>query len=108
MCGTTTSELSLTAKEPEGCACCAPQTEAEASSPTDDAVIKDVLVEGLSCGSCAAKVTDALTALDGVHSVEINLVSGGTSTVHIIADPALADPEVNAVIEKAGYRLTTA
>lgn len=33
-------------------------------------------VEGMSCGHCEKAVTDALTAIDGVNEVKVDLTSG--------------------------------
>ncbi|WP_413731830.1 heavy-metal-associated domain-containing protein [Sodalis sp. RH20] len=36
----------------------------------------DLDVQGMSCGSCIAKVTDALNELPGVDAVEVHLTTG--------------------------------
>lgn len=107
MCGTPTTDLPLTEKETTGCACCAPQSETQASPAPAGAVTTEFGVAGLSCGSCASKVTDALTSLDGVSSVETDLVPGGTSTVRITGTRTLSDADVSTVIQKSGYTLAT-
>lgn len=107
MCGTPTSSLPLTEKDSAGCACCAPQQDAQTNPAPAGAVTTEFGVEGLSCGSCASKVADALTALDGVSRVETDLVPGGTSTVHVTGNRAVSDAEIAPVIQGAGYSLTT-
>ncbi|WP_299169078.1 heavy-metal-associated domain-containing protein [uncultured Arthrobacter sp.] len=107
MCGTT-DDLRLTEKNSVGCACCAPQSGVQADPVPAEAVTTEFAVEGLSCGSCASRVADALTTLDGVSDVRTDLVPGGTSTVHVMGSRALSDAEVAPVIQDAGYSLTTA
>jgi copper chaperone len=40
-------------------------------------------VTGLTCGHCVNTVTGALEALDGIDSVDVDLVNGGESVVTI-------------------------
>lgn len=47
---------------------------------------------GLTCGHCAAAVTEELTALDGVADVGVEVVVDGTSTVSVTADRPLTRP----------------
>lgn len=108
MCGTPTSDLPLTEKDSASCACCAPQPDVRTDPVPAEAVTTEFGVKGLSCGSCASKVADALTALDGVSNVQTDLVPGGTSTVHVTGSRALSDAEIAPVIKDAGYSLTTA
>lgn len=92
----------------ESCGCCAPQHATEPAATTEDAVTAEYSVTGLTCGSCAGRVSSALTALDGVQDVQIALVPGGTSTVSVISSQNLPRTSVQDVVEKAGYQLTTA
>jgi copper chaperone len=59
-------------------------------------------VDGLTCGHCASAVTEELSALDGVHTVQVTLVAGGTSTVSVEAERELDTPEVSAALDEAG------
>ncbi|KRE60654.1 heavy-metal-associated domain-containing protein [Nostocoides sp. Soil756] len=64
---------------------------------------------GLTCGHCAAAVTEELTALGGVSDVAVEVVADGTSTVSVTADRPLTDPEVAAALDEAGgYALVRA
>jgi copper chaperone len=63
-------------------------------------------VTGMTCGHCAAAVTEELRALDGVSDVEVELVEGGTSTVQVTSPAPLAEAQVAAALDEAGdYRL---
>lgn len=62
-------------------------------------------VTGMTCGHCVSAVTDELTALPGVTGVTVDLVSGGTSAVHVTADGALDRTAVAAAVDEAGYAL---
>lgn len=59
-------------------------------------------VLGMTCGHCAGHVSTELKALAGVSDVRVDLVSGGTSTVHVDADRELTDGEVATALEEAG------
>jgi copper chaperone CopZ len=63
-------------------------------------------VTGMTCGHCAGAVTDELKELDGVTAVDVDLVAGGTSTVTVTSESALATTDVAAALDEAGdYRL---
>jgi len=64
-----------------------------------------VRVSGLTCGHCVTSVTEELTALDGVQTVEVDLVAGGTSTVTVTSVAPLDDAAVAAAVDEAGYEL---
>lgn len=93
-----------------GCACCAPAPIAgpatpAAESPASTDTFTTYQVGGMTCGHCAGRVTEAITALENVTDVRIELVAGGTSTVVVTGS---ADPQaVQAAIEQAGYTAIT-
>jgi copper chaperone CopZ len=62
-------------------------------------------VSGMTCGHCVNAVTEELTALDGVRSVDVELVAGGTSTVTVTSATPLDDGAVVAAVDEAGYAL---
>lgn len=65
-------------------------------------------VDGLTCGHCVGHVTTELKTLGGVDNVTVDLVAGGTSTVHVdlVGDQALTDEQIVAALDEAGsYRL---
>ena len=63
-------------------------------------------VSGLNCQSCVNHVTGALSALSGVDLVRVDLVAGGSSTVHIEASRPLDEDEVqSALAEEGDYTL---
>lgn len=58
-------------------------------------------VRGMTCGSCARHVDEALRALPGVHDVEVRLQGGEVIVCH---DPRLArEAALTAAIAEAGY-----
>jgi len=65
----------------------------------------DYLVEGMTCGHCVSSVTEELTEVDGVTSVNVDLASGLPSTVSVTSDAPLDDATVSAAVEEAGYTL---
>ena len=96
-----------------GCACCAPSPSPQpavpvaAETPAPAGTSTTYQVEGMTCGHCAGRVTEEITALDGVTDVHIDLVAGGTSTVTVTAEHPLSTDAVRAAIEEVGYTLTT-
>jgi copper chaperone len=61
-----------------------------------------VTVTGMSCAHCARSVTEELTAVNGVRSVDVTVSTGN---VTILSDRPLDRAEVAAAIDAAGYRL---
>lgn len=62
-------------------------------------------VVGMTCGHCVAAVTEEVTAVPGVHSVDVDLASGAlTVTSAEPVDPAA----VEAAVEEAGYTVAGA
>lgn len=59
-------------------------------------------VSGLNCQSCVNHVTGALSALPGVDLVRVDLVAGGSSTVHIEASRPLDEDEVQSALAEEG------
>jgi copper chaperone CopZ len=70
------------------------------------ATTKTYAVSGMTCGHCVTAVTQELTQLPGVTDVSIDLVAGGTSSVHVISDDALDDALVRDAVDEAGYELS--
>jgi copper chaperone len=61
-------------------------------------------VTGMSCGHCAQSVTDELMALPGVSEVEVDLETG---MVTVASEAPLADADVHAAVEEAGYQVVS-
>ena len=59
-------------------------------------------VTGMTCQHCVHAVTEELAGLDGVSSVEIDLVPGGESLVTVASDAPLAEEAVAAALDEAG------
>ncbi|WP_084468235.1 heavy-metal-associated domain-containing protein [Actinokineospora inagensis] len=57
----------------------------------------------MSCGHCAASVTEEITALGGVSSVEVDLSTGA---VTVTSAGELDRGAVADAVTEAGYRLT--
>ncbi|MCY1159820.1 MAG: hypothetical protein MOP51_2845 [Citricoccus sp.] len=107
---TTRRQLPLASAAASGCACCAPATPSTDGAtaqvaPSAPAPAATYRVEGMTCGHCAGRVTDAITALDGVADVRVDLAAGGTSDV-VVTGPADARAVRNAV-EQAGYTVVS-
>lgn len=65
----------------------------------------DFAVTGLTCRSCAARVSAAVSTLDGIEGVKLDLVAGGTSTLSISSRTPLRDADVVTAVEQAGYQI---
>ena len=59
-------------------------------------------VKGMTCGHCVNAVTEEITKLDGVSSVEIDLSSGN---VTVTSQAPLSDDAVREAVDEAGYEL---
>jgi len=73
--------------------------------PVDTAATTELGVTGMTCGHCVAAVTEELSAIPGVGSVDVALVPGGVSTVTVASEAPLGEDAVRAAIEEAGYAL---
>ena len=63
-------------------------------------------VDGMSCGGCVTRVTEALKAIPGVASVEVALSTG---KVDVSYDERLAQPgQMTSAVETAGYSVVGA
>ena len=61
-------------------------------------------VTGMTCGHCAASVTEEISELPGVDNVEVVVETGAVTVT--AADP-LAESAVRAAVEEAGYALAS-
>ena len=106
-----TNDLGLSDKSSgAGCACCAApeQDAADLASTTASPISTDLSVTGMTCGHCVSSVTEELSALDGVESVEVQLNVGGVSTVTIASASVLDPAAIRAAVDEAGYSLAEA
>jgi copper chaperone CopZ len=62
-------------------------------------------VTGMTCGHCVKAVTEELTAVPGVASVDVDLVAGGTSAVQVHSTEPVAPEALRAAVDEAGYEL---
>ena len=59
-------------------------------------------VVGMTCGHCAASVTEEVTEIAGVSNVDVDLASGN---VTVTASEPISDDAVRVAVEEAGYSL---
>lgn len=57
-------------------------------------------VEGMTCGHCRLSVSEEISAIDGVESVDVDLDSG-----RAVVEGSFTDEQIRAAVEGAGYRL---
>ncbi|MDZ5661282.1 heavy-metal-associated domain-containing protein [Nocardioides sp. S-58] len=57
-------------------------------------------VTGMTCGHCAASVTEEISEIDGVEDVAVVLDTGA---VTVTSTAPLDDSAVRAAVEEAGY-----
>jgi copper chaperone CopZ len=69
------------------------------------AVTSTYTVAGMTCGHCVQAVTTELSTLAGVDAVQVDLASGA---VTVTSAAPLADDDVRAAVDEAGYELTNA
>jgi copper chaperone len=63
--------------------------------------IEHLTVNGMSCGGCVTRVTEALTAIPGVGGVDVALSTG---KVDVTYDERLAQrARMTSAVEEAGY-----
>ncbi|MCC8249531.1 heavy-metal-associated domain-containing protein [Saccharothrix luteola] len=59
-------------------------------------------VTGMTCGHCVASVTEEVTKIDGVTGVAVDLPTGA---VKVTSAAPVAESDVRAAVEEAGYAL---
>jgi copper chaperone len=65
-------------------------------------------VDGMTCSHCVNAVTEELSKINGVTSVNIDLHEGEVSPVHITSDNKISDAEITPAVEEAGYTIVPA
>ena len=76
-------------------------TAAPAAQQEETAMKKTLTIEGMMCAHCAAHVEKALTALDGVDSVTVDLAGKTAVVTGDVSDEALKK-----AVADAGYQVT--
>ena len=61
-------------------------------------------VKGMSCQHCVMSVTKALSQLDGIQNIEVDLQKG---EVRFNNTKAIASSRIEKTIEEAGYQVVT-
>lgn len=59
----------------------------------------------MTCAHCVASVTEELTAIDGVETVNVELNKDGQSVVNVASAEPLDAEDVSAAVTEAGYTL---
>jgi copper ion binding protein len=62
-------------------------------------------VRGMTCGHCAAAVTEEVTRIAGVKDVQVDLSAG---RVTVSSEEALDQAQMSAAVDEAGYELVEA
>ena len=76
---------------------------AEAARQGDNAMKKQLTVEGMMCMHCASHVKDALLAVEGVESAEVNLKKKRAA---VTLNTDVPDEALKAAVAAAGYTVT--
>lgn len=63
-----------------------------------------VTVQGMTCGHCVEAVRSEVAKIDGVTGVEVDLESG---RVDIDSDRPVAEADLRAAVDEAGYELVS-
>lgn len=63
-----------------------------------------IAVTGMSCNGCEQTVESALANIEGVSRVDAN---NEAETVEVVVDDDVADEDITAVIEQAGFDVAT-
>lgn len=70
----------------------------------ENIMTKTMMIEGMSCGHCSARVEKALSALDGVSSAAVNL-EGKSAKISLSKD--VADDVLTKAVVDAGYEVVS-
>lgn len=58
-------------------------------------------VTGMTCSACSSRVEKCVSALDGINTCEVNLLTGSMQTSY--DETILSTESIIAAVEKAGY-----
>jgi copper chaperone len=72
---------------------------------TTMSVTSTYTVTGMTCAHCVQAVTTEISELPGVGAVEVDLASGA---VTVTSETPLAEDDVRAAVDEAGYELADA
>lgn len=64
-----------------------------------------LLVTGMTCAHCVASVTEEISAIDGVESVDVALHAGGASSVTVRSGTPIDPARLRDAVAEAGYAL---
>ena len=59
-------------------------------------------VDGMTCDHCVKAVSDEIGKLEGVTGVDVELATG---SVTVASDGGVADDDVRAAVDEAGYEV---
>ena len=65
----------------------------------------DYQVTGMTCGHCAASVTEEVSKIPGVTGVQVDVATG---RVTVLADQPVPADAVTAAVDEAGYEVVPA
>ena len=69
---------------------------------------KSIKVAGMTCDHCVKAITEELSKISGVTTVNIELNTDAPTPVNIVADIDISDADITAAIEEAGYTIAVA
>jgi copper ion binding protein len=61
-------------------------------------------ITGMTCGNCVRHVTEAVSSVEGVSSVSVDLETG---TATVTSDGPVDDAAVAAAVDDAGYQVAS-
>ncbi len=71
---------------------------------TGQEITSSYTVSGMTCGHCVASVTEEVGAIEGVTGVQVDLETG---KVTVNSAAPLAEADVRAAVDEAGYQLVS-
>lgn len=63
---------------------------------------KIINIEGMSCGHCVGRINKALSAIEGLNGVDINL---DEKRALVTLDQDVTDEKIKVEIENSGYKV---
>lgn len=64
-------------------------------------------VTGMTCSHCVAAITEEVSRLDGVRTVDVDLNVGGDSRLTVTSTQPLAVEAIREAVDEAGYTLAS-